>query len=378
MKLEDPQNSCCDICIIAGEHSGDEHAALLAGDLWKDSPDLQICAVGGPKLAGVGAQLLHDLTENSVVGVVEVLRNYSYFRQLFAAILDWLEKWQPKVVVLVDYPGFNLRLADALAKRGLSRKGGGKIALYQYISPQIWAWKSGRRFKMAKTLDEVGAIFPFEVDCYKDTSLEVHFVGHPFVREDYRSPVKFDPEGKLLLLPGSRLQAVSRIFPAMLKACGELSQEAPVAVLYPSLRVKAQLEQDLENYRPKGLPIDLLPVAEGASASAVLTSSGTMSLICALEGIPGAIVYRAHPITYWLGRQLVKIPYLGMANLILGEAMYPEFIQSDAQADMLAARLERCREQSIIDECLLHSQKLAEALRAKHGYTAAQRIRHWL
>lgn len=378
MKLEDPQKGRCDICVIAGEHSGDEHAALLAGDLWKEAPDLQICAVGGLKLSAAGVQLLHDLTENSVVGIVEVLKNYGYFRQLFAAILEWLEKWRPKVLVLVDYPGFNLRLAQALNARGLSRKGGGKMAIYQYVSPQIWAWKSGRRFKMAKTLDEVGAIFPFEVDCYHDTSLAVHFVGHPFAREDYRAPVSFDPKGKLLLLPGSRLQAVSRIFPAMLKACGELEDAAGVTALYPGERVREQLERDLESYRPKGLEIDLLPVEQGAAARAVLTSSGTMSLICALVGIPGAIVYRAHPITYYLGRRLVKIPYLGMANLILGEAMYPEFIQGDARPELLAARIARSREKAIIDECLLNSQKLNEALRAKHGFTAAQRITRFI
>jgi lipid-A-disaccharide synthase len=378
MKLEDPQNGRCDICVIAGEHSGDEHAALLAGDLWKESPDLQICAVGGLKLQSVGVQLLHDLTENSVVGVVEVLRNYGYFRQLFAAILEWLEKWRPRVLVLVDYPGFNLRLAQALRARGLSRKGGGKMAIYQYVSPQIWAWKGGRRFKMAKTLDEVGAIFPFEVDCYSDTSLDVHFVGHPFAREDYRPPVSYAPNGKLLLLPGSRLQAVSRIFPAMLRACAEMECKEGVTVLYPGEGVKEQLERDLEIHRPKGVKIELLPVAQGAAAGAVMTSSGTMSLICALVGIPGAIVYRAHPLTYYLGKRLVKIPYLGMANLILGEAMYPEFIQGETRPELLAACVGRAREQQVIDECLLNSQKLNEALRAPHGYTAAQRIAHLL
>lgn len=374
MMLTDPPDRGCDILIIAGEHSGDEHAARLAGDLRARRADLRICAVGGDCLACAGVPLLHDLTARSVVGLVEVLRNYGYFRALFRSVLEWIEHWSPAIVVLVDYPGFNLRLAGELRRRGLSRKGGGEIAVYQYISPQIWAWKAGRRFRMAEVLDELGVIFPFETECYRDTSLPVRFVGHPFIRADYELPVTMDPDAGILLLPGSRVQPVSRIFPVMLRALEFLEPEIPATVLYPRGPVRDVLEAAIRDSGIASRRVRLSSVSEGARASSVLTSSGTMSLICALAGIPGAIVYRAHPVTYFFGRRLVQVPWLGMANLILGEAMYPEFIQNNARPEKLASVLKASRttEASHRSECL--SRKLSDALAAEPGQGAAQRI----
>src|SRR3954470_3449247 len=132
-----------DVLIIAGEHSGDEHAARMVRELRAKQPGLTVAALGGPELASAGAQLLYDMTASSVVGLVEVLKNYSFFKALFAETLRWIETHRPRVVCLVDYPGFNLRLAAALRERGWSGKGGGKIRTVYYISPQIWAWKAG-------------------------------------------------------------------------------------------------------------------------------------------------------------------------------------------------------------------------------------------
>ena len=166
-----PVRGRVDLLIVAGEHSGDEHAARVVRELRKSHPELAVAALGGPRLAEAGAQLLYDLTASSVVGIVEVLRNYSFFRDLFNETLRWLREYRPRAVCFVDYPGFNLRLAAALREQGLSVKGGGTIRTLYYISPQVWAWKAGRRFAMARDLDAMAVIFPFEVECYADTTL---------------------------------------------------------------------------------------------------------------------------------------------------------------------------------------------------------------
>jgi lipid-A-disaccharide synthase len=338
--LPPPLAGRIDVLVIAGEHSGDEHAARMVRELRAKQPTLQFAALGGPAVAEAGAQLLYDLTASSVVGLVEVLKNYGFFKRLFAEILRWIETHRPRTICFVDYPGLNLRLAAALRTQGLSVKGGGAIKLLYYISPQIWAWKAGRRFTMARDLDAMAVIFPFEVKCYADTALPVEFVTHPFVAPDYKAPVRYDPAGPILLLPGSRKQAVARIFPALLSGFSLFGQREAV-VLYPSADILAVLRQ--ANPPPT---VRLFPIQDKISAthapiaaSAVLTSSGTMSMHCALAGIPGAVVYRANPVTYALGKLLVNVKYLGIANLLLNEPMYPEFIQHAATPAALAGEL---------------------------------------
>jgi lipid-A-disaccharide synthase len=278
----------------------------------------------------------------------------------------------------VDYPGFNLRLADALRKRGTSRKGGGSVAVYQYVSPQIWAWKARRRFKMARILDELGVIFPFELDCYADTDLEVRFVGHPFAREDYRNPVRYDPDGPILLLPGSRKQAVSRIFPVMVeavKAFRESGQTRRCVCLYPSEDIHSLLEAELSHQKVDSDLIHLRSVEKGTTTAAVLTSSGTMSLNCALAGVPGAIVYRAHGLTAWLGRRLISVEWLGIANLVLGRSVYPEFIQELAEplalAHVLKEILQKPGAQVPFAEA---ARELATHLKADDSSTVVERL----
>ncbi|NDV61781.1 lipid-A-disaccharide synthase [Puniceicoccales bacterium CK1056] len=342
IELSPPASGPVDVLFVAGEHSGDQHAALIARDIQQAHPDWQMAAMGGPSLKLAGVQLLFDLTRHSVVGLVEVLRHYGEFKRIFEALVGWIGAHQPKVVVLVDYPGFNLRLADALRKRGISRKGGGNVAVYQYVSPQIWAWKAKRRFKMAKILDGLGVIFPFELDCYTDTNLPVAFVGHPFARKDYSNPLRYDPEGPILLLPGSRKQAVSRIFPVMLKTIAAYRASGGTrrcVCLYPEDSIRLILEDVIGREHVDSGMVSLRPAEQGTTASAVLTSSGTMSLNCALAGLPGAIVYVAHPFTTWLGRRLVSIEWLGIANLVLGRCLYPEFIQEAAKPEVLATLL---------------------------------------
>jgi len=339
-RLPAPQGGATDLLVVAGEHSGDEHAARMVAGLRARRPGVRVAALGGPRLAAAGAQLLLDRTALSVVGFAEVIRNLSYFRALIDETVRWIGQYRPAAVCFVDNSGVNLRLAEALRLRGLSAKGGGAVRTLYYISPQIWASRAGRRFEMARNLDALAVIFPFETRCYADTGLPVEFVGHPFMAQDYAPPVRYDPAGPVLLLPGSRIKAVGRIFPALLGGYREFARggSAPGAVvLYPGEGIRAQLEAvplpDGVRLQQTGAPV---------GASAVLTSSGTMSMHCALAGIPGAIAYRTDPFTYLMGQWLVRVPFLGIANILLEEPVYPEFIQGAASPGALARELASC------------------------------------
>jgi lipid-A-disaccharide synthase len=329
------------LLVIAGEHSGDEHAARMVRGLLARRPGLRVAALGGPRLAAAGAQLLFDRTTVSVVGLAEVARNLSFFRALIRETVDWVARHRPEAVCFVDNSGVNLRIAKELRLRGISVKGGGAVRALYYISPQIWASRAARRFDMARNLDALAVIFPFEVACYADTALPVEFVGHPFMAKDYVAPVRHDPNGPLLLLPGSRPKAVDLIFPAVRDAFYEYSQKNPGVrgvVLCPGAAIASLIVR-------MGLPERVSVARAGAEtvgASAVLTSSGTMSMHCSLAGIPGAIVYKTDPLTYIIGKCLVRVPYLGIANILLDEPMYPEFIQSEASPEALAGQIAEC------------------------------------
>ena len=334
-----------DLLVVAGEASGDEHAAQAVLDLHDRNPNLKISSLGGEKLQAAGTELLFPLADHGVVGLFEVLKNYGFFRDVFEKTISWIEQAKPRCILLVDYPGFNLRLARALQQRGISQKGGGEIPVLQYVSPQLWAWKPKRRFAMADTLDGLGVIFPFETKCYEDVSLPVSFVGHPFAHPSYQSPVKYDPQGELLLLPGSRVQPVSRILPVFLDALEELTmggQRVQAVLPASSPQIRERVECMLSHRSKLKNCVRVVNRTEGLSARAALMSSGTMSLSCAWAGIPGVIGYRAHPITYLIGKLLVQVPHLGMANLLLPDhPPNPEFLQGSATGSRLAAEIRK-------------------------------------
>lgn len=371
-----------DLLIIAGEHSGDQHAAVLLKELLELRPDLKVCALGGNSLQAAGAQLLSDMTESSVVGLVEVLKNYPFFKKLFDQTILWIKTYKPRAICFVDYPGFNLRVAKRLFEEGLCHKAGGEISLCYYIGPQIWAWKAKRRFEMAKWLDSLGVIFPFEVDCYKDTELDVHFVGHPFLLPEYISPVSYDENGPILLLPGSRKAAVGRIFPVMLDAFELFLKDFPneiALVVYPTERIKKVLERCLRGRIGLEGKIKLCDTSKPVSGKAVLGSSGTMSLACSLAGIPGAVLYRANPLTYFIGKMIVDIDKLGMANILLGEQVYPEYLQGKARAEVLRDELVDCLgSKKRREEIVVHSQRLRSLLEHKDNLGPAEWISHWI
>jgi lipid-A-disaccharide synthase len=380
-----PRAGEVDVLVVAGEHSGDQHAAKVVAELLKARPGLRIAAFGGPQLRAAGAQLLFDMTGFSAVGIVEVLAAYPFYRRLFARMVSWTTQWKPKVVVLVDYPGLNLRLANELRKAGLSRAGFGETAVIQYVSPQLWAWKPKRRFTMARDLDSVGTIFPFEPACYADTKLDARFVGHPFAESDHRHGLAYDPDGPVLLLPGSRPKPVRKIFPALVEAFALFRKDHPkrrALVLHTGGEVHAELYRLLAEYGDQAKGIDLRPVSEGPAAGcAALVSSGTMSLTVALAGIPGAVVYRANPLTWIVGRRLIagRVDNLGIANILLKRQAWPEYLQGACEPEPLAARLRECvdapgpREQAVAD-----AAELLRMLSAQSGSTPAEWVASFL
>ena len=380
-----PRGGEVDVLVVAGEHSGDQHAAKVVADLLAARPGLRIAAFGGPQLRAAGAQLLFDMTTFSAVGIVEILSAYPFYRRLFGRMVNWAKQWKPKVVVLVDYPGLNLRLANELRKAGLSRAGFGETAVIQYVSPQLWAWKPKRRFTMARDLDGVGTIFPFEPACYADTKLDARFVGHPFAEKAHVPGLRHDPDGPVLLLPGSRPKPVRKIFPALVEAFALFRRSHPkrrALVLHTGGEVHAELYRLLAEYGEEAKGIDLRPVSEGPAAGcAALVSSGTMSLTVALAGIPGAVVYRANPLTWVMGRYLIagRVDHLGIANILLKRQAWPEYLQGACEPGALADRLRVCVEGPEPQaQASADAAELLALLSAKSGSTPAEWVASYL
>ncbi|MDE6575973.1 MAG: lipid-A-disaccharide synthase [Opitutales bacterium] len=356
-----------DLLVIAGEYSGDEHASTFVRQLKAERPTCNICAIGGENLEKTGVDFIFNLVDYSVIGTTEVLKHLRFFMRFLKTTCDWIERNRPKAVCFVDFPGLNLRIAKELYRRGISHKAGGNVKLYYYISPQIWAWRAKRRFRIAKYIDSLGAIFPFEKECYRDTPLEVQFLGHPFLDEGYELPVHYDPEGPLLLLPGSRVGAVQKVFPIMLEAVQQLKklgESRELVVIYPDDDILSILEK--QSQRCKGLTISF--VRSGAcqiGACAALMSPGTMSLKCALAGIPGVIVYKVNTVTYGLAKILLKVKFLYMASILLKRAVAPEFLQFSAKPKLISKAV-----RAAMNDLAIRQQAADDAEELKHILSA--------
>ena len=342
-ELLSPSDGKVDLLIIAGEHSGDELAAHMVQNLLEENPHLKIAALGGDRLKESGVELVYNMVDHSVMGLVDVIKNYSFLKSLFDNTLSWIKEHQPRHICFVDYPGFNLRLARALKELRLSQKGGGEIGLHYYVSPQIWAWKSKRRFKMAKTLDSLGVLFPFEKECYSDTDLPVTYLGHPFAEKNYPLPVEYDPDGKILLLPGSRIKSIEMIAPIIFEAFQRISAKdssLSAVILYPSQKVQISLEAILRSYPTLTDKVSLVKNdSTKLKVKGAIMSSGTISLSMALASVPGVIIYKLSQLNYWLLRTLVKVRFIGLANLILDQSIYPELLQKRAKVKNIVNEL---------------------------------------
>jgi lipid-A-disaccharide synthase len=322
--------------VIAGESSGDAHAAVLMHELSSLRPDIEFYGAGGPKMREVGGSHIFEWTQEAVVGLWDVLMKYPYFRTQFHRMHREIGRLLPDAVIFVDYPGFNLRLADYLHRKGYPGK---KI---YYISPQVWAWNRGRIAKMARYLDLMMCIFPFEKPLYEASGLRTEFVGHPMVAdlEAKRISVKRDP--KLIgLLPGSREREVRRIFPIMLEAAKILLQRDPsirFEVSAASDELRELIEQIALGHDFPRIPIGVHHSIELMQRAFVgMVASGTATMEASFFRFPFVLLYKVSWFTFVPGRLLVKVNYLGMPNILAAEPpIIPEFIQHQAVPENIA------------------------------------------
>lgn len=366
-----------DLLVIAGEYSGDEHAARFVRHLQQENPQCSICAIGGENLEKTGVDFLFNLVDFSVVGLTEVLRNLQLFSKLIRMTCDWIERYQPKAVCFVDFPGLNLRIAKELYRRGVSHKAGGKVKLYHYISPQIWAWRAKRRFTIARYLDSLGTIFPFEKNCYQDTDLDVQFLGHPFMDDEYELPVVYDCNGPVLLLPGSREHAVKKNFPVMLDTAKQLKKSGEMrefVVVYPDDEILTILQKISQKYKNLSLSF----IRSGSClvrTCGALMSPGTMALNCALAGIPSVVMFKASTMTYGVAKLVLKVKYLHIANILLKRESACEFLQFAAKPKLIAQALKNCINDPSLREQAEHD---AEELRRLLSADAQMSVESWI
>jgi lipid-A-disaccharide synthase len=329
------------LLVIAGELSGDMHAAGVVRELKARAPDLQVWGIGGDDLRAAGMDIVVEARDMAVLGLWEVLKRYGFLRGVFHRLVRLARERKPDAVLLIDYPGFNLRFAAEMKKLG--------IKVIYYVCPQVWAWHRSRIPKMARILDRLLVIFPFEVDVFAGTGLRVDYVGHPLVDEARRErAAETGPDlpwrgpRRLAILPGSRRQEIERILPAMIQAAGILQRRDPelsVVVAAASTEMATQIRGRLLGVTGRPLALEVVVGSTRRilrEATAALVKSGTSTIEAALMGCPMVVVYRTAGLTYWLGKRLVKVPYLGMANLIAGREAFRELLQDAATPEALA------------------------------------------
>jgi len=328
------------IYVVAGEASGDARGAELLEALRKHLPSVHILGAGGPKMQALAQGPFLEWTAEAVVGLWDVLKKYGYFKTQFNRMLEEIAAHNPDALLLIDYPGFNLRLAKAAKARHPGLK------TIFYISPQVWAWNRGRIPKMARYLDLMLCIFPFEKALYEASGLRTEFVGHPML--DTLAPLKTDVSRDPLLVglfPGSRDREVKKLFPVFLGAARILAQKIPgVRFEAPAAnpRVAAWMLDYMkaQGFDPNFCRIGrdrFYPLAQEAAAWVVC--SGTATLEAAYFGLPMVISYKVAPLTWMAGKLLVKIPFLGMPNVLAGKSIVPELLQGNATPQNIADAL---------------------------------------
>jgi len=332
------------IYFVAGEVSADNHGAALMRSLRVLDPELKFIGRGGPQMQRVaGAQFKNWIGDAAVLGLWEVLRKYGYFREQFRQALNEIRESKPDAVVLIDYPGFNLRLARALRKQSHSRK-----TIY-YISPQVWAWNRGRIKKMARFIDLVLCIFPFETDLYAASGLRAVFVGHPMIERLETQKIATHRDQNLIgLFPGSRSREVRKIFPVMIQAARRLLQ------LNPTLRFQvAAVSEELAREMSEQLADrQSIEITVGQTATIMqrafvgIVASGSATLEAAYFGMPFVLIYKVAWPTYVAARLVVNVDFLGMPNLLAGKEVVPEFIQHEAKPDAIVKAVRLLMEDS--------------------------------
>ncbi|MCF7853953.1 MAG: lipid-A-disaccharide synthase [Candidatus Pacebacteria bacterium] len=338
-----PPSTETTLWIIAGESSGDAYGARLAMELRQLAPELVIRGMGGTAMGDSGVDIMVDSSNLGVVGFVEVFKHLPTFLRIFRQLVHRAARERPDCVVLIDYPGFNMRFAAKLHALG--------IRVVYYVSPQVWAWGKHRVRKLAQRVDKMLVIFPFEPEVFASTELDVEFVGHPLVEilSDLKDGELERRSDVVALLPGSREGEVERLLPRMLDTAHWLQQRehgVQFVIPLPSSSLLATADDIVRNYeKSNGLSLNArIVVGETRrwlqEADAGLAASGTVTVEAAIFGLPLVVVYRLNRITYWLAKMLVRVPYFTMVNVVVNDAVYPEFLQADVVPEKLGPALQ--------------------------------------
>ncbi|MDR3631834.1 MAG: lipid-A-disaccharide synthase [Desulfocapsaceae bacterium] len=333
--------------IVAGEASGDMHGAHLVRAMLKQQPDLVFYGMGGVELGAAGVELLYDARKLAVVGAVEV---FSHLADIIAAqrlLKKRMKQDRPRLLILIDFPDFNLMLARKAKRLG--------IPVFYYVSPQVWAWRSGRVKTIGRLVDAIGVILPFEEQFYRDRKVDAHYVGNPLLdsvhvemsRDAFVSRYEIDPDHKIVgLFPGSRKKEISALLPTFLEAAKRMQQKYQKHIVFLLSLASTITEDDLkesglEEYRQF---VDIRLVRQNrydmmAACDAAVTKSGTVTLELAILNVPMVVVYKVSPSTYFLGRLLVKVKNFSLVNLIAGDFVVPELLQEQANPGSIEVEL---------------------------------------
>lgn len=335
------------IFLIAGEPSGDERGAELVKALKKQNPNLRFEGLGGKLMQAEGVKLVDNLCALAAIGFGDVLAKYFKIRKIFYATLHYVLRLKPDCLILIDYPGFNLRFAKQVNRR---------IKTFYYVSPQLWAWAKHRIHLIKETVDRMLVLFHFEEKMYQEAGIPVTWVGHPLAerapitksKSEMRKEYGVEHSEKVVaLLPGSRKTEIERILPVILESAALISKKIPsTAFLLPeSENVERNIyESILQKYqgkltikRMRGEAVEKMLRASDAA----IVTSGTATLETALTLTPFVILYKTHWTTYTLGRILIQIPYIGLVNVVAGRKIVQEFIQHDAKAGVISREVIR-------------------------------------
>lgn len=325
------------IMVIAGEASGDLHGAHLAHALVKYFPKCNFYGVGGEYLRNEGVTLLSNSDELGVVGVSEVVKKLGIVISVFRRLSRFLKEQRPDLLILIDYPEFNLLLARVAHKNG--------IPIVYYISPQVWAWRSNRVKLIRRLITKMIVIFPFEQEFYKKHGVDVEWVGHPLVetvkssltKEEFCQQHALDPSHPIIgILPGSRESEVQRLLPVMIAAVERIREQQPNVQFVLPLASSLQTSNLFNNTLPPYVQLVRQQTYEAVNAAElIITASGTATVEAALLETPMIITYIVAPLTYWLGKFFIKVPFIGMVNLIAGKQVAPELIQTMATPERI-------------------------------------------
>ena len=329
------------ILIVTGETSGDHHGAKVIKELQKLHPSISICGIGGDELKKAGTELLYHSRYLSVIGIIEVLASASHIFKAFQAVKKQIKTAPPDLLILIDYPDFNLRIASIAHKK--------KIPVLYYISPQIWAWRKGRAKKIARIVDKMAVIFPFETKFYEKVGLPVHFVGHPLMDREVRTQntskeiiaIKQNNGNPVIgLLPGSRKGEIKKLLPIMLKTAGIIKKTLPSAQFI--IPLAPGIERDFIHSIQTQAEVNLRMTTDCfyetlEACDMAIVASGTATLETAVMLKPMIIIYKVSLMTYFIGKMLIRVPFIGLANLVAGKKVVPELIQNDASPEKIAA-----------------------------------------